>query len=355
MPVPDNIDLTPVINENGVQLYQGDAVQLLPTLPAAGADALVTDPPYGLAFNGNSWDAKAGFAESLPDVDLTRMSTAEVFEAWCQAWATGAMHALKPGAHLAAFGGTRTWHRLARGIENAGFEVRDQIAWLYTSGMPKSMDISQAIDAHDGAHRSDRLVQLSGGDGVLGPTRRVLHHGTPVTEDARAWKGWGTGLRPSFEPIIIARKPLDGTVINNVLNHHTGGINIETARFGDRKWPANVALDAEQADALDLLTGTWRGDAISTRFPIFRYEQKASTTERPRAFGVSHATVKPLSLMRWLTRLLTPVGGIVLEPFAGSGTTVAAALQEGFRVIAIEKDPAFIPLIQSRLDRLLEK
>jgi site-specific DNA-methyltransferase (adenine-specific) len=275
----------------------------------------------------------------------------EVFETWCAAWARGALDVLKPGAHLAVFGGTRTWHRMVRGIEDAGFEVRDQIAWLYSSGMPKSLDVAHAIDKRHGAHRPDRVVQQSGTDGVLGPTRRVVQHGTAVTEEAKRWEGWGTGLRPSFEPIIIARKPMTGTVIDTVLEHGTGAIHIDAARLGDARWPANVALDPSQADALDLLTGTWQSDPVSTRFPVFRYEGKAPGSERPRAFGVSHSTVKPLSLMRWLVRLLTPPGGTVLDPFAGSGTTIEAALEEGFQVVAIEKDAEFLPLIQSRLDR----
>lgn len=344
--------LAPEVDRDRLLLFLGDSVTILPQLARASADALVTDPPYGLAFNGNSWDAMTGFAESLPDVDLSGMGPPEVFEAWCAAWARGALHVLKPGAHLAAFGGTRTWHRMVRGIENAGFEVRDQIAWLYSSGMPKSMDIAQSLDKRAGAHRPDRVVQQSATEGVLGATRRVVQHGTAVTEAAKQWEGWGTGLRPAFEPIIIARKPMPGTVIDNVVEHGTGAIHIDAARFGDGRWPANVALDPPQASALDLLTGTWHQDALSARFPVFQYEHKAPNAERPRAFGLSHSTVKPLSLMRWLVRLLTPPGGTVLEPFAGSGTTIEASLREGFQVVAVEKDSQFSPLIQSRLDKI---
>lgn len=340
------------LDRDGAVILAGDCVDILPRLRDSLADALVSDPPYGLDFNGNDWDGKTGFAESLPDLDVAGLSDGEVFEAWCTAWAAGALHALKPGAHLAAFGGTRTWHRMVRGIENAGFEVRDQIAWLYSSGMPKSMDLGYALDKRNGIRRPDRIVQQSDHDGVLGATRRVVHPGIAVSDDALRWEGWGTGLRPSFEPIIIARKPMQGTVIDSVLAHGTGAIHVDAARFGERRWPANVVLDGGQADALDLLTGTWRSDPVSARFPVFRYEKKASGAERPRAFGVSHATVKPLSLMRWLIRLLTPPGGLVLEPFAGSGSTVEAALLEGMRVVAVEKDPTFLPLIASRIDRV---
>lgn len=346
-------DQLPVkLDRDGALVLGGDSVAVLPRLAADVADALVTDPPYGLEFNGHAWDGATGFAESLPDLDVSTMTPPEVFEAWCAAWARGALHALKPGAHLAAFGGTRTWHRMVRGIESAGFEVRDQIAWLYSSGMPKSMDLAYAVDKRNGVLRPDRVVQESEREGVLGATRRVVQHGAPVSDDAKQWAGWGTGLRPSFEPIIIARKPISGTVVDNVLAHGTGALNIDAARFGDDWWPANVALDAAQAETLDLLTGSRRGAPTSARFPIFRYEHKAPGSERPRAFGVSHSTVKPLSLMRWLVRLLTPRDGLVLEPFAGSGATVEAALDEQMRVVAIEKDASFVPLIASRIDRV---
>ncbi|MBT2486601.1 MULTISPECIES: site-specific DNA-methyltransferase [unclassified Microbacterium] len=351
-PAPRLTELSePVFADDRATLHLGDAVELLPLLPEASIDALVTDPPYGLSFNGHAWDDATGFRESLPHVDTSAMSAPEVFETWCTAWAAGALWALKPGAHLAAFGGTRTWHRMVRGIENAGFEIRDQIAWLHTTGMPKSMDLSHALDKHDGAQRTDRIVQTSNHDGVLGATRTVLSKGTPVTADAKRWEGWGTALRPAFEPIIIARKPPGGKIVGNILKHGVGGINIDGGRFADDRWPTNVAFDADQADALDVLTGTWQGESLSRKFPIFRFEHKPSPAERPRAFGISHSTVKPLGLMRWLVTLVTPPGGTVLEPFAGSGTTVEAAKGVGFHVVAVERDPSFVPLIISRLDR----
>lgn len=337
--------------DDRVTLYEGDTVRILPLLPAASIDAVVTDPPYGLSFNGHSWDDATGFRESLPHIDTSAMTAPEVFEAWCTAWAQGALHALKPGAHVAVFGGARTWHRMVRGIEDAGFEIRDQIAWLHTTGMPKSMDLSHAIDKHHGVHRPDRTVQSTEHDGVLGATRMVLSKGTPVTDDAQLWEGWGTALRPAFEPIIIARKPPEGNTVRNVLAHGVGGLNIDAARFAADRWPTNVAFDASQADALDVLTATWREESMSRKFPIFRFDHKPSAAERPRAFGVSHSTVKPLGLMRWLITLVTPPGGVVLEPFAGSGTTVEAAVSAGFRVVAVEKDSAYAPLILVRLNR----
>lgn len=342
----------PMLDQNGARVYLGDSVELLPHLPGSSLDSLVSDPPYGLGFNGNGWDDASGFRESLPHIDTSSLNAAEVFETWCSAWGAGALHALKPGAHAAVFGGARTWHRMVVGLEDAGFEIRDQIAWLHTTGMPKSADLSYAIDKLHGATRHDREVQVKGDEGILGVTRSVLHKGTPVTDDAAEWAGWGTGLRPAFEPIIIARKPIQQSTARNVLEYRTGGLNIDGARFGADRWPANVVLDQSQADALDMLTGTWGSThRVSRSFPIFRFESKPSQAERPRAFGVSHQTVKPLGLMRWLVKLITPSGGCLLEPFSGSGSTIEAAVRAGFNVVAIEKDRTFIPLIQSRLER----
>jgi site-specific DNA-methyltransferase (adenine-specific) len=337
--------IKPVVDSDDLTLFIGDAVRVLPLLEACSVDSVVTDPPYGLGFDHQDWDGARGFGESL-DFDVSGLSGGEVFEAWCRAWAAGALRALRPGGHMAAFGGTRTWHRLVAGVESAGFEIRDQIAWLYSTGMPKSLDVSHAVDAYLGSVRPDRQVEVSGSEGVLGATRRVLSKGVPVTEEARRLDGWGTGMKPGFEPVLVARKPLEGTVAANVLEHGVGGINIGAGRFGGGRWPVNVALDQDQARALDA-----RAPGVSGRFPVFRYEGKAGRAERPRVDGVSHLTVKPLSLMRWLVRLFTPARGVVLEPFAGSGTTVEAALGAGFRVVAVEKDPSFVPLIRARLDR----
>lgn len=168
---------------------------------------------------------------------------------------------------------------------------------------------------------------------------------------ATQWEGWGTALRPSFEPIIIARKPPEGNTIRNVLRHGVGDINIDGARFADDRWPTNVAFDPSQADALDMLTGTWQSEALSRKFPIFRFDHKPSAGELPRAFGVSYATVKPLALMRRLITLVTPLHGVVLEPFTGSRTTLEAAVSLGHRVLWFKKDPAYVPLVRSRLDR----
>lgn len=424
----------PYYQDETVTLHHGDCLDVLAALPDASVDAVVTDPPYGLEFMGKGWDAPweqadvnadAGFhgggisaTKNLPSFTGTtnpkclvckgtrrgrRDGTAKVavclcenggvfpniravemraFQEWCEAWAVECLRVLKPGGHLLAFGGSRTWHRLAAAVEDAGFEIRDSIAWLYGSGFPKSRNL----------------------DGE--------------------WQGWGTALKPAFEPVVVGRKPLAGTVAANVLTHGTGVLNIDACRVpmsgedrekfvqGDAawramnerrgkgrkdnevygeygiaesaphdagRWPPNVALDESQAAELDrqsgvrpssggaaFETGGYGGTVGLNRndrrdigygdtggasrfFPTFRYEAKAPTSERPRAGEVAHPTVKPLDLMRWLVRLVTPPGGLVLEPFAGSGTTAEACVVEGFRCIAIEREADYLPLITQRL------
>ena len=155
--------LLPAIQTDTVTVYLGDTVAVLPMLDTSSVDSIITDPSYGLQFCDQTWDGAKGFRESLTGVDTSGMSDAEVFETRCHAWALSALHVLKLGGHLAAFGGTRTWHRMVRGVESAGFEIRDQIAWLYSTGMPKSMDLSRVIDQHLGAVRVDRVVEVSDG------------------------------------------------------------------------------------------------------------------------------------------------------------------------------------------------
>jgi len=381
-------------------VYHGDCLEVLAELPDASVDAVVTDPPYELGFMGKGWDA-SGIAYR---VDL-----------WAEA-----LRVLKPGGHLLAFGGTRTWHRLACAIEDAGFEVRDSIAWMYGSGFPKSLDVSKAIDKAAGAEREVLATQARQGRsaGILGtPVDIVRDITAPATDAAREWSGWGTALKPAHEPIVVARKPLVGTVAANVLEHGTGALNIDACRIGmspedravvdirsggsgggrecflgdvDRqtgerftsapggRWPANVVLDEDQAAELDRQSGylkpatsrthhrnrgPFHSGADSIKADVvyqdggggasrFFYVAKAPARERPKVDGTAHPTVKPLTLMRWLCRLVTPPDGVILEPFAGSGTTVEAALLEGFRVVAIEREADYLPLIQARLDRV---
>ena len=461
---------------HGVTLHHGDCLDVLRTLPDASVDSVVTDPPYGLGFMGREWDALPPGRE----------------------WAEECLRVLKPGGHLLAFGGTRTWHRLACAVEDAGFEVRDSIAWLYGSGFPKSLDVSKAIDKRPGvsqhpafaAHLAERrqsagLSRADVSEHVVGTRTGACwnweHHQFPeakwwpalrdlldldeakwgpiiaeaerqkigvkagnrlavapgqgedrsaidldvtthATPDAERWQGWGTALKPAFEPVVVARKPLTGTVAQSVLTHGTGALNIDGCRIsmsnedraivnnrsgagfgtGDTvganqgraagkftsapagRWPANVVLDEEMARRLDeqsgersaggrpasagitsepgaangTMGGAWSGVDRAEREVLdkggasrFFYVAKADATERPRVNGTAHPTVKPLDLMRWLVRLVTPPGGVVLEPFAGSGTTVEACIIEGFQCIAIEREADYLPLIRQRIDR----
>lgn len=401
--------MTPYYEDDAVTLWHGDCLDVLRELPDASVDAVCTDPPYALEFMGKTWDG---------------WSTPAAFQEWCKTWAAECLRILKPGGHMLAFGGSRTWHRLAAAVEDAGFEIRDSIAWLYGSGFPKSLDVSKAIDKAAGAEREviGRAKGAASSDTAsLGVFRAEYDATTPATPDAERWQGWGTALKPSFEPIVVARRPLAGTVAANVLAHGTGALNIDGCRVGTDggtrnpgfdsrapesvsayghglngrsrerveglgRWPANVVLDDTQAAELDEQTGTltsgfmrsgtprlgagdvyeggWAktvsadtyGDSggASRFFPTFRYEAKAPTAERPRVDGVAHPTVKPLDLMRWLVRLVTPPGGVVLEPFAGSGTTAEACVLEGVRCIAIEREADYLPLIVSRLSKPLQ-
>jgi site-specific DNA-methyltransferase (adenine-specific) len=266
---------------------------------------------------------------------------------------------------MMAFGGSRMWHRLACGVEDAGFELRDSIAWLYGQGFPKSLDVSKEIDKAAGHWRGRRGPVLYTPGTMAGPTYVHAEKGAPVTTDAVRWRGWGTALKPSFEPVVVARKPLAGTTAANVLAYGTGALNVDGCRTPtqpadqrliDRRgidaagrWPTNAVLDASQAEALD----TQNAD-VSRFFPTFRYQAKAPTGERPSVDGVVHPTVKPVELMRWLVRLVTPPGGIVLDPFGGSGTTGEAAAREGFRCVLVEREKTYLPLVVSRLDALEE-
>jgi site-specific DNA-methyltransferase (adenine-specific) len=366
-------------------LHLGDCLDVLRTMPDCSVDAVVTDPPYGLAFMGKRWDY------DVPSVEV-----------WAEC-----LRVLKPGGHLLAFAGTRTQHRMAVRIEDAGFEIRDMIAWVYGSGFPKSLDVSKAIDKAAGAERAK--IPASGGlhnnanlndDGwsKVGSQNPTMDGPIPATDAARQWQGWGTAMKPALEPITMARKPLVGTVAANVLEHGTGALNVDGCRVGLRearqlnragsigyggsepqgivedggmgRWPANlihdgseevVGLFPETGQSLPFVgsggrrnvlgdkgceyTGTGYTDSGSAA--RFFYTAKASASERQ---GVTHPTVKPLDLMAYLCRLVTPPGGVVLDPFMGSGTTIKAAIGEGFQAIGIERDPAYFAMAEHRMN-----
>ena len=386
-------------------IHLGDCRQIIATLDDNSIHSIVTDPPYELGFMGKKWD-NSGIAYDA--------------ELW-----TECLRVLKPGGHLLAFGGTRTYHRMATAIEAAGFEIRDSIVWLYGSGFPKSHDVSKGIDKAAGAER-EVVSSVYRGDragtsaGIMGkPVPRVDTITVPATDAAKQWQGWGTALKPAHEPIVVARKPLVGTVAANVQQHGTGALNIDGTRVGSGghlSWsaPRNMGYHGgsgtDGAIATEATAGRWPANVITdgsidAEWVRYFYSAKASKAERNAGLDAlptqrrstnhgamktrecnvcgsrckqngrwpdcphddwswveqheighkggnvanTHPTVKPLALMRYLVRLVTPPGGTVLEPFAGSGTTLAAAILEGFDAIGCELTEDYLPIIEGRI------
>lgn len=425
---------------NPYRLLFGNCTEQMRIFADNSIDAIVTDPPYGINFMNSKWDC--------PGDMLGQMATGKTkcgalarggshnrgykdcdnakFQSYMTPIFAEALRVAKPGAHLLAFGGTRTFHRLACAIEDAGWEIRDCIMWIYGEGFPKSMDVGKAIDKMKGVerkkirnpnpHKSAIGTNTFGdykGDDIIQPF--------PVSPEAAEWQGWGTCLKPAVEPIIVARKPLDGTVAANVLKYGTGAINIDGCRVptddnlnggaysksggrsaltGDERdekgkgmfapgktsnneflqpqgrFPANLIHDGSDevlalfpnsngsghartlrrsakpeqegwgmnkhaADSAELR------DAGSGSAARFFYCAKASRKERGE--GNDHPTLKPLALMRYLVRLVTRKGGIVLDPFMGSGTTGVAAIQEGMNFIGIERDKHYFEIARLRI------
>lgn len=548
------------------RLLEGDCLVRLGELEAESVDAIITDPPYGLGFMGAKWDR-------LDSRKSGKGAAGLAMQEWHHAWAVEALRILKPGGHLLAFGGTRTYHRLACAIEDAGFEIRDSIMWLYGSGFPKSLNVSKAIDKRRDDSKAVRVVTafvarhrrgrtnreidahfgLNGmarhwtiqGAGAAVPSieqwmelKRLLdlpgdmdseirrlneRKGTPgedwekrekigegrsgigtafdnekgtwgqgrskafpitisATPEAAQWEGWGTALKPAHEPIVVARKPLVGTVAENMLRHRNGALNIDACRIsannpepgtgesgsahrcGGERWPANVVLthldDCEPLEVeavksnghypkdggpggistsghtgyerererhtageevvkwncapgcpvaeLDVQSGNLTSGANPTRrgskkfgeiygdfagqkscaaprgqdrggASRFFYCAKTSRAERnaglegfeAKALGWSngetspasfqgegtdptsanhHPTVKPINLMRWLCQLVTPPGGLILDPFLGSGTTGCAAVLDDFDFIGVEREPAYLAIAKARVN-----
>lgn len=364
-------------------VLHGDCIEVMRTMEPNSIDAIVTDPPYGLGFMGKAWDALPPGKE----------------------WAEECLRVLKPGGHILAFGGSRTWHRLAVAIEDAGFEIRESIFWHYGSGFPKSHNVSASLDGK----RCGCPVPVERGSQAGGRWEICSGCGKPKIPD-----GLGTALKPATEPIVMGRKPFKGTVANNVILHGTGALNIDASRIGNAggtrkgsfpnqasngifgdglnggckivetgngRWPANVVLDEYMAELLDQQSGNTAGrvgmkqhgsgtNAVYGSYSRtdmstgnegvkdsggasrFFYVAKAPKKERPNVDGTVHATVKPLTLMRHLIKLVTPVGGTVLDTFGGSGTTAEAAMLEGYKSIIIEREAEYLPLIQHRVDRV---
>jgi DNA modification methylase len=376
-------------------ILKGDCLERLKELPDNSVDSVVTDPPYGLSkepnifevltkwMNGEPYDhGHGGFMGKtwdsfVPHPDIWR----EVYRV------------LKPGGHALVFAGTRTQDLMTIALRLAGFEVRDVIEWLYFSGFPKSMDVSKAFDKRAGAEREiigpykydNRRKEGSGigfGDSCYGTYGRAPKGETaPATELAKKWDGWGTALKPAHEPIIVVRKPLEGTVCDNVEKWGCGALNIGASRIGDeeqsyspkgiRSGSGNYVGDTYKPNNPEIIVkGRFPANAITTDADAFyskyfnvaqanispaELSKKASKRDRNSdwrgeeiALRNTHPTVKPTELMAWLVRLSTPPGGIVLDPFAGSGSTLVAAKREGFGFIGIEREPEYVEIIEAR-------
>ncbi len=320
------------------RVLHGDCLELLARLPARSVDAVVCDPPYGINFQGKRWDGRAIRDTTATTTSRRRLSMNEAFQEWTRCWAEECLRVLKPGGHLLAFGSPRTFHRLACGLEDAGLQSRDTLVWLYGTGLPKSR-------------------RLPGG---------------------RA-----TQLKPAWEPILLTRTPPDGTIENNLALYDTGALNVDTCRT-NQNHPANVILGHSDrctedacADNCAVATVDHAADTVRAlsgpRPQISRlfYCPKANRTERdagcehlpagelnlfpqaqgqkPRTAHNPHPTVKPVTLMRWLVRLACPPGGLVLDPFCGSGSTGIAAVAEHRRFLGIERETSYVQIARARI------
>ncbi len=389
------------------KIIQGDCLDVLKGLPDNSVDSVVTDPPYGLSkepdikevltkwldgeeydhghkgFMGKSWDS------FVPHPDIWK----EVYRV------------LKPGGHALVFAGTRTQDLMTISLRLAGFEVRDSIAFLFFSGFPKSHNVSKAFDRRAGAEREvikkDIRYRTSDsweakGRGMLGKGEQNFSITAPATPLARKWDGWGTALKPAHEPIILVRKPFKGAVVDNVEQYGTGAINIDGCRIGEREKPqiqgaytgnSNVPITGARSAGKVYEGGRFPANCITLDSDEFyskyfnvspaELSKKASKKDRNcdwqgneiglevrqagglqgRADGSlgkktynrnTHPTVKPTDLMAWLVRLITPPNGIVLDPFAGSGSTCVAAKREGFNYIGIEMEPEYVEIAKAR-------
>lgn len=303
-------------------VIRGDALLALGELSSNSIDAVVSDPPYGISFGGEEWDT--------PIRAERAQSPGEAFEEWTKRWATECLRLLKPGGHLAAFGAPRTAHRLAAGLEDAGFELRDQLMWLYGTGVPKT----------------------------------------------RLHEGRASQLKPAYEPIVLARRPLEGTLGTNEERWGTGRLGIDATRLpadASRtlgRWPPNVVIahDSSCTSKCSPTCAVRRLENSREGSSRFFYCPKPTRAERdagceqlrakairiygpsmPRPRRNTHPTVKPVALMRWLVRLTCPPHGTVLDPFAGSGTTGIAAVHEQRQFIGIEREARYARIARMRL------
>jgi site-specific DNA-methyltransferase (adenine-specific) len=396
-----------------VEVWAGDCRDVLAGMEPDTFDAIVTDPPYHLVAKGPGQKQFASGPSQFKRANEYAKSKGFMGKAWDggqiahepETWAA-VLRVLKPGAHLVAFHADKNFHRLVCAIEDAGFEIRHMLLYLYGSGFPKSLDISKAIDKQAGHWRGRAGAVTIADQPAKGTEYERSNKGDPITAAAAAWDGWGTALKPSVEPICLARKPLsEPTIAANVIKWGTGAINIDGCRVGTEgattrshqetrktgtgwttghdiidipmgRWPANClhdgsdevvsgfpevhgaghARDEPGGGTYDGSTGIgFKGIGVGQKgFRIgdsgsaarFFYTAKADADDR---IGSKHPTVKPLDLMQWLVRLVTPPGGHVLDCFAGTGTTAEACLREGFRCTLIEREAEYLADIDRRM------
>jgi site-specific DNA-methyltransferase (adenine-specific) len=405
-------------------IHNADSLDLLKTLPDHSVHAVVTDPPYGLVDTSPAQVAECLLAWARGETWTPKGSgfMGKSWDAWVpppELWRE-VLRVLRPGGHALVFAGSRTSDLMSLSLRLAGFEIRDTMQWLYGSGFPKSHNVSKALDKQAGEqgevlHTETRYNEPNGHDAVGQGERTLVERvvRAPATEHAQQWQGWGTALKPAFEPVIMARKPLKGTVVQNTLEHGCGGINVDGCRvewsegedslsttrpaytphhsavadmntsgviYSDPtrqlgRWPANVILDPEAGALLDAQAG----EPVSRYF----YCAKASRAEREAGLqghetktgaqltgrqegsvGLSayagtrgsqpraniHPTVKPINLMRYLVRLVTPSHGTVLDPFTGSGSTGCAAVLERVNFVGIERENEYARIATARIE-----
>ena len=399
------------------RIIQGDNRDVLKTIEDNSIDAIVTDPPYGIDFLGKDWDANTGALETYQEC----------------------LRVLKPGGHMLAFSAARTYHHLAITLEQAGFEIRDQIMWIYSSGFPKSQDVGRSIQRSLGV-KETRKQKLNTNGGISNMGDRLEHQDqsllerkpevdiTVVTDpQAKQWEGWGTALKPAHEPIALARKPLKTSIAKNCQKWGTGALNIDATRISyeteelkakqewNKKYPyvngrtnthSNQWERTDQGEIVDGETVNEQGrfpsnviGEIQEEYQKYFYCPKVSRKERHMGFdtanipqigsthpddvkkhplwepsiggdaarlkqkiidagqykGNNHPTVKPVALMEYLIKLITPPGGTVLDPFNGSGSTGMAATGLGFNYIGIELDPKYVEIAEKRIEAWINK
>ena len=368
------------------KVIQGNNIDILKGYPDNHFDSIVTDPPYGIEFLAKEWDKNTGAVET-----------------WAECF-----RVLKPGGYILAFSAARTYHNLATNIESVGFEIRDQLMWLYSSGFPKAQDVGKAIQKRLGV-KETKEKKLNQYGGISNQTEReagidytkdkerhpTIQEVVPTSPQAKQWAGWKTALKPAHEPIVMARKPFKGSCVDNVLKHGVGALNIDATRIGEEEMPIGAH---EQTPSLfdSNKKSAFADETIQGRFPSnvlgevegyqkFFYCPKVSRAERhigfetkdiptnpdgmltgfyengesnetgssyinkPITAGNNHPTVKPVALMKYLIKLVTPQGGKILDPFTGSGSTGMAAVELDYDFTGCELDADYVGIANNRI------